>query len=103
VARHKGAVGSRRFAGHDLAGGVVKALQGGRKVRPFLVVAIVCLALFLVAGIVIGELIPSLWPSPRSFRPRRVQNSMWPLLQNISAVVGIASFLIQIVQWRRKR
>jgi uncharacterized membrane protein len=72
-------------------------------VRPFLVIAIVCLALFLVAGLVIGELMPSLWPSPRSFRPRRTQSSIWPLLQNVSAVVGIASFLIQIVQWRRNR
>jgi hypothetical protein len=71
--------------------------------RPFLVVAIVCLALFLVAGLVVGELIPSLWDSPRTLRARRPQRSIWPLIQNVSAVVGIASFLIQIVLWRRNR
>jgi hypothetical protein len=71
--------------------------------RLFLIVAIVCLALFLVAGLVVGELIPSLWYSPRSFRARPPRSSIWPLIQNVSAVVGIAAFLIQIVQWRRNR
>lgn len=71
--------------------------------RLFLIIAIVCLALFVIAGLVAGELIPSLWYAPRSFRPRRVQSSIWHLVQNISAIVGIASFLIQIVQWRRNR
>ena len=71
--------------------------------RPFLIIAIVCLALFVIAGLVVGDLIPSLWHSPRTFRARRVESSIWPLVQNVAAVVGIASFLIQIVQWRRNR
>jgi hypothetical protein len=61
--------------------------------RLFLVIAIGCLALFVVAGLVGGDLVP--------FRPRRIR--IWPIIQNVSAVVGIVAFLIQIVQWRRSR
>ena len=74
--------------------------------RPFLVIALGCLALFALAGIVVGELFPYLWYQPRSFRSGRSGAhgvSVWAILQNVSAVVGIASFVIQIVQWGRRR
>jgi len=75
--------------------------------RPFLVIALGCLALFVVAGIVVGELFPYLlWDRPHSYRGRRAGAygpSLWAILQNVSAVVGIASFVMQIVQWRRRR
>jgi hypothetical protein len=72
--------------------------------RPFLLVAVGCLALFVVAGIAIGELIPYWGAAQPSYRSRRAAGpSVWSILQNVSAVVGIASFLIQIVQWRRGR
>ncbi len=72
--------------------------------RPFLVIAMGCLALFVVAGIVVGELLPYWGAVQPSFRSRRAAGaSVWSILQNVSAVVGIASFLIQIVQWRRGR
>ena len=74
--------------------------------RPFLVIALACLALFVVAGIVVGELFPYLWHQPRSFRSGRSASygaSIWAILQNVSAVVGIASFVMQIVQWGRRR
>jgi hypothetical protein len=71
--------------------------------RPFLVIAAGCLALFLVAGIVVGELIPYWGAAQPSFRSRRPSGpSFWSILQNVSAVMGIVSFLIQIVQWRRR-
>jgi hypothetical protein len=74
--------------------------------RPFLVIALGCLALFVIAGIAVGELRPYLWTQPHSFRGRRAASygpSIWAILQNLSAVVGIASFAIQIVQWGRGR
>jgi hypothetical protein len=74
--------------------------------RPFLVIALGCLALFVIAGIAVGELLPYLSYQPHSFRSRRAAAygaSLWTILQNLSAVVGIASFVIQIVQWGRGR
>jgi hypothetical protein len=69
--------------------------------RPFLVIAIICLVLFVAAGLLVGELMPYLAYSGRGRRGHGP--SMWAILQNISAVVGLASFIIQIVQWRRDR
>jgi cytochrome c oxidase assembly factor CtaG len=54
--------------------------------QPLLVIAIGCLVLFIIA-----------------LRARRAQGSMWPLIQNISALLGIASFLMQIFHWRSRR
>jgi hypothetical protein len=74
--------------------------------RPFLLIAVGCLALFVVAGVVVGELFPYLWYQPRAFRSgRSVAHgaSIWAILQNVSAVAGIVSFAIQIVQWGRGR
>jgi len=72
--------------------------------RPLLVIAIGCLVLFLVAGLLAGELIPFFGQSSHSFRARRAQGpSLWSIVQNISAVLGIVAFFIQIVQWGRKR
>ncbi|MBO0763496.1 MAG: hypothetical protein J2P50_02730 [Hyphomicrobiaceae bacterium] len=74
--------------------------------RPFLVIALACLALFAVAGIAVGELLPYLFTHPHAFRGRRAGSyglSIWAILQNVSAVIGIASFAIQIVQWGRRR
>ncbi|HEY7548404.1 MAG TPA: hypothetical protein VH913_02675 [Hyphomicrobiaceae bacterium] len=74
--------------------------------RPFLVIALGCLALFVIAGIAVGELLPHLWTQPHSFRGRRAGAygpSVWAILQNVSAAMGIASFAIQIVQWGRRR
>lgn len=72
--------------------------------RPFLVIALVCLALFVVAGLFAGELLPYLGQSSHSVRARRPpRSSIWPIIQNVSAVLGIVAFLIQIAQWGRKR
>lgn len=72
--------------------------------RPFLVIAAGCLALFLIAGIVVGELVPYLWTQPHSFRGRRASGlgSLWEILQNVSALVGLVSFAIQVFQWGRR-
>jgi hypothetical protein len=65
--------------------------------RPFLLVAVGCLAVFVVAGIAIGDLVPYWGAAQPSYRSRRAAGpSVWSILQN-------ASFLIQIVQWRRGR
>jgi len=70
--------------------------------RLFLVIAITCLVIFVVAGLLAGELIPYLGQSQHSFRAKRVQGaSLWQIVQNVSAVIGIVSFLIQVVQWSR--
>jgi len=72
--------------------------------RPLTVIAAGCLALFVVAGLVAGELIPFFGQGSHSFRDRRAQGpSFWSIVQNVSAVSGIVAFLIQILQWRRKR
>jgi hypothetical protein len=65
----------------------------GERMRLFLVIAVGCLAVFVIAGLAGGDLVP--------FRARRVR--IWPLIQNVSAVLGIVAFVIQIVQWRRGR
>jgi hypothetical protein len=71
--------------------------------RPFLLIAIVSLALFIVAGFYVGSLIP-FWGEPPKAATRGIQTtSIWPMVQNISALIGIASFLIQVVQWGRSR
>jgi len=54
--------------------------------QPLLVIAIGCLVLFIIA-----------------LRARREQGSVWSLIQNISALLGIASFLMQIFHWRSRR
>jgi hypothetical protein len=71
----------------------------------FLLVAVLCLAAFIVAWVVAGQLVP-FWASQptASFRGGPGAGyglSLWAIVQNVSALVGIASFLIQIVQWRR--
>jgi hypothetical protein len=73
--------------------------------RPFLVIAIVCLVLFVVAGLVVGELLPYFGQGAQR-RARRLAAqgpSLWTIVQNISAVLGIVAFFIQIVQWGRRR
>jgi hypothetical protein len=73
--------------------------------RLFLLIAVCCLALFVTAWIVTGELVPSwrLPPGPplRGIPAAEAGVSLWAIVQNLSALVGIVSFLIQIVQWRR--
>jgi len=70
--------------------------------RLFLVIAIACLVLFVVAGLLAGELLPQFAQPQPSVRARRVPGpSLWQIVQNVSAVVGLVSFLIQIVQWSR--
>jgi hypothetical protein len=70
----------------------------------FLGVAVACLVVFVIAGLVAGDLIPFLGQGEQSFRPRRARGpSVWTIVQNVSAVLGIVAFLIQIVQWRRNR
>lgn len=72
----------------------------------FLVIALVCLAAFVVAWFFAGQLVP-FWQATQptvSFRgePGAAAGlSVWAIVQNLSALVGIVSFLIQIVQWRR--
>jgi hypothetical protein len=72
--------------------------------RPFLLIAIACLALFIVAGVFVGNLIP-FWGAPPKVATRGLQSAgwIWPMVQNVSALIGIVSFLIQVVQWRRSR
>jgi hypothetical protein len=70
----------------------------------FLGVAVACLVVFVVAGLFAGELIPSFGESRHAFRSRRGNGpSIWSIVQNVSALLGIVSFLIQVVQWRRRR
>jgi cytochrome c oxidase assembly factor CtaG len=53
---------------------------------PFLIIAIGCLVLFAIA-----------------LRARREQGSIWPLVQNVSAVLGIVSFIAEMFRRRRRR
>jgi hypothetical protein len=72
--------------------------------RPFLVVGIACLVLFVVASFYVGGWVPTFWRAPPPAATRGLEpSSMWPLVQNLSALVGIVSFLIQISQWGRNR
>lgn len=72
--------------------------------RPFLIIAVCCLALFVVAGVLAGSLMPSFLGGAPKVATRGIQTStIWPLVQNISALAGIVSFLIQVVQWSRGR
>jgi hypothetical protein len=72
----------------------------------FLVVSLLCLAAFIAAWVVVGQLVP-FWQAQPTVTSRGVDPgivsglSLWAVVQNLSALVGIASFLIQIVQWRR--
>jgi hypothetical protein len=73
--------------------------------RPFLIIAVCCVALFVVAGFYVGSLVPTFWAEPPKAATRGIQStgSLWPLVQNLSALVGLASFLLQVVQWSRGR
>jgi hypothetical protein len=53
---------------------------------PLLVIAIGCLVLFRIA-----------------LKVRRAQGSIWPLVQNISAIMGIVSFIAEMFRRRRRR
>lgn len=75
--------------------------------RTFLLISILCLVLFVGAWIVAGQLIP-FWASQPEISTRGLSSaapglSLWAIVQNVSALVGIVSFLIQVVQWRRGR
>ena len=73
--------------------------------RLFLLIAVCCLALFVTAWIVTGQLMPFWGPQPgpslRGGSGVEAGLSLWAIVQNASALVGIVSFLIQVVQWRR--
>jgi hypothetical protein len=73
--------------------------------RTFLLVSILCLVVFVGAWIVAGELIPFWAPQPevslRGEGTAQAGLSLWAIVQNVSALAGIISFLIQIAQWRR--
>jgi hypothetical protein len=74
--------------------------------RPFLIIAVICLVVFIVAGLFVGQLIPFSGSSGQHYaRARRPPGgpSLWALVQNISALLGIVSFLLQVVQWRKRR
>jgi hypothetical protein len=73
--------------------------------RPFLIITVVCVALFIVAGLYIGSLVPTFLAEPPKVSTRGISttSSIWPLVQNASALVGLLSFLLQVVQWSRGR
>jgi hypothetical protein len=72
--------------------------------RPFLLIAIACLVLFVVGSYYVGSMIPSFWSEPPKAATRGIQTtSIWPMVQNASALIGIVSFLLQVFQWSRGR
>jgi len=56
-----------------------------------LTVAIVCAVLFIVAALMTGG----------PFYGRRSSSGFWIAVQNLSAVLGILAFVIQMIQWGR--
>ena len=56
-----------------------------------LTAAIVCAVLFIIASVIAGG----------PFSGRRSSSGFWMAVQNLSAVLGILAFVIQMIQWGR--